>query len=50
MVKVINQTPEPDGTRKVYFLRVPPTIITAKEAVAWTFDQPGEEYNPLEET
>lgn len=50
MVKVVNQTPEPDGTRKVYFLRVPPTVTTAREAVAWTFDQPAGEYNPTEET
>src|SRR5262249_15129912 len=46
MVKVINSTAEPDGTRKAYFLRVPPTINTAKEAVAWTFDQPCQDYNP----
>ena len=34
MVKVINSTPETDGTRRSYFLRVPPTITTAREAVA----------------
>ena len=37
MVEVVNSTPEPDGSRKTYFLRVPPTIGTAREAVAWTF-------------
>ena len=37
MVEVENSTPEPDGTRKTYFLRVPPTVRTAREAVAWTF-------------
>lgn len=37
MVKVLNTTPEPDGTHKPYFLRVPPTTTTAMAAVAWTF-------------
>jgi hypothetical protein len=38
VVEVVNSTPEPDGTFKDYFLRVPPTVRTAREAVAWTFD------------
>ncbi|HEY9716086.1 MAG TPA: hypothetical protein V6C69_01350, partial [Trichormus sp.] len=50
MVCVINKTPEPDGTYKKYFLRVPPEISTAKEAVAWTFEQQTEEYMPGQET
>ncbi|MBI1807932.1 MAG: hypothetical protein HYR76_12880, partial [Ignavibacteria bacterium] len=50
MVKVINSTPEPDGTYKSYFLRVPPTITTAREAVAWTFDMKPEEYSPKRQT
>jgi len=37
MVKVVNSTPEPDGTYKDYFLRVPPNMETAEQAVAWTF-------------
>jgi hypothetical protein len=37
MVKVMNSTPEPDGSRKPYFLRVPPETKTASHAVAWTF-------------
>ena len=37
MVKVMNSTPEPDGSRKPYFLRVPPEITIARDAVAWTF-------------
>ena len=37
MVKVVNSTAESDGTRKEYFLRVPPNITTAHEAVAWGF-------------
>jgi hypothetical protein len=37
MVKVLNSTPEPDQSRKAYFLRVPPTLTRARDAVAWTF-------------
>jgi hypothetical protein len=36
-VKVLNSTPEPDGTYKDYILRVNPNIQTAYEAVASTF-------------
>ena len=50
MVKVLNSTPEPDGSIKSYFLRVPPTIKTAREAVAWTFDMKPEEYRPRKQT
>jgi hypothetical protein len=50
MVKVINSTAEADGTRKEYFLRVPPAITTAREAVAWTFSMNSEEYQPLKES
>lgn len=50
LVKVLNSTPEPDGTFKEFFLRVPPTISTAREAVAWTFGLTGDEYSPRKET
>lgn len=36
-VEVINATPEPDGTRKHFFLQVPAHMRTAREAVAWTY-------------
>jgi len=50
MVEVLNSTPEPGGERKTYFLRVPPDVRTADDAVAWTFGiEPGE-YNPVVET
>ena len=49
MVRVINSTPEPDGTSKIYFLQVPPSCVTAKEAVGWTFGIEGN-YNPIIET
>ncbi len=50
MVKVLNSTPEPDGSIKSYFLRVPPTITTAREAVAWTFEMKPEDYRPRKQT
>ena len=50
VVKVLNSTPEIDGTRKPYFLTVPQTCKTCKEAVAWTFTMEEKEYNPLQET
>ena len=50
MVEVANSTPEPDGTRKTYFLRVPPTMTTARAAVAWTFGLGAVEYRPVVES
>jgi hypothetical protein len=50
MVKVVNSTAEPDGSFKDYFLRVPPQITTAREAVAWTFDLPVHSYELAEQT
>jgi hypothetical protein len=49
-VRVLNSTPEPDGSRREYYLRVPPTVRTAREAVAWTFGMTAAEYVPEEET
>lgn len=50
MVEVLNSTPEPDGTTRVYFLRVPPTIRSARAGVAWTFGLTEAEYTPLAQT
>jgi hypothetical protein len=51
MVRVVNSTPEPDGTYRRYSLRVPPTMTTAREAVAWTFGiQRAEDYQPAMQT
>jgi len=50
MVKVKNSTPELDGTSKNYFLRVPPQIETARQAVAWSFGKESEMYMPGVET
>ena len=38
------------STERRYLLRVPPTIQTAAEAVAWTFQLPEEGYGPARET
>ncbi|WP_433370133.1 DUF6745 domain-containing protein [Actinoplanes sp. CA-142083] len=50
MVEVVNATPEPDGTSRIYWLRVPPTTRTAREGVAWTFGLTVDEYQPLLQT
>lgn len=50
VLRVVNSTPEPDGTRKEYWLRVPPEVRTAREAVAWTFGISANEYEPAAET
>jgi hypothetical protein len=49
-VRVVNRTPEPDGSLRDFWLRVPPTMTTAREAVAWTFNQPVEAYDPVAES
>ncbi|MFK0225313.1 DUF6745 domain-containing protein [Streptomyces sp. NPDC090303] len=50
MVEVVNSTPEPDGTHRTYWLRVPPATRTAREGVAWTFGLLPEAYEPLVQT
>jgi hypothetical protein len=50
MVKVVNSTPEPDGGFKDYFLRVPPTMKRARQAVAWTFGKDENIYDPAFQT
>ena len=49
-VEVVNGTAEPDGTSKRYFLRVPPQMRTAREAVAWTYGLSEAEYVPVRRT
>jgi len=49
-VEVTNSTPEPDGSHKRYILRVPPTITSCRDAVAWTFGMTGDQYDPDIET
>lgn len=54
VLEVVNRTPEPDGTFKHYFLRVPPHIRRAYDAAAWTFGidttNSLDVYNPQSET
>lgn len=53
MVRVEDATPLPDGSREIYWIRVPPTMETAHQAVAWTFGYEGDDvakYNPIYET
>jgi hypothetical protein len=50
MIRVLDATTRPDGTRRSYWLRVPPTIHTAREAVAWTFGMEAARYRPDRET
>jgi hypothetical protein len=50
MVEVTNSTPEPDGSSRRYWLRVPPDTRSAHEAVAWTFGLTPAEYRPLRQT
>lgn len=57
-VRVINSTPEPDGTSKVYWLRVPPNLHTriiftrgySHAAISWTFGYASHGYTPIVET
>ncbi|MFE0457954.1 DUF6745 domain-containing protein [Kitasatospora sp. NPDC058965] len=50
MVEVVNSTPEPDGSSRTYWLRVPPATRTARAGVAWTFGLTEEQYRPQRET
>lgn len=50
MVEVTNSTLEPDGGYRTYFLRVPPNMATAREAVAWTFGMSANDYRPVFES
>lgn len=48
-VQVQNGTPEPDGTYRQYFLQVPPTVRSARQAVAWTYGLSEFEYTALKQ-
>lgn len=49
-VEVANATVERDGSQRRYFLRVPPTVRSARRAVAWTFGLTRGEYQPAVES
>lgn len=50
MVELVNSTPEQDGSFRKYFLRVPPGVKTAHEAVAWANHETVETYHPQIQT
>jgi hypothetical protein len=51
MIRLINSTKEPDGSNKHYWIRVPPTMKTADEALAWiNWEDNPTNYNPSVET
>jgi hypothetical protein len=50
VVEVVNATPDEHGSSRRYFLRVPPNVPTAHEAVAWTFGLGAAEYVPARES
>ena len=47
-VEVVNGTPDTQGSRKRYFLRVPSHVRTPREAVAWTYGLTADQYAGLE--
>lgn len=50
-VEVQDASPDPEtGDFKRYFLRVPPDVKTAHEAVAWTFGKSVADYHPSRES
>lgn len=50
MIQLTNSTAEPDGTYKPYLIRVPPTMRTCLDAVAWINWKDGDTYRPIKET
>jgi hypothetical protein len=49
-VKLLNATPEQDGSFKEYLLRVPPYVQTPRAAVAWSFQMDEATYAPVVQT
>lgn len=45
-VRVLNSSPEPDGTYRTYILRVPAWIERPRQGIAWTFGLEESEYDP----
>jgi hypothetical protein len=50
IVEVKNGTPEPDGSCRRYFLRVPPAARTPRDAIAWTYGLTAAQYDVVVRT
>ena len=50
MLDVLNSTVEADGERHRFMIRVPPDMVSAHAAAAWTFGMDADEYLPLVES
>lgn len=50
MLELINSTPEPDGTSRMFYLRVPPDVKSVKQGVAWMHGLTEDQYHPEVET
>lgn len=50
LVRVVDPVPSADGGEQVHWLPVPPSVRTAREAVAWTFGKAERDYRPEVET
>ena len=46
ILKVVNASPEPDGSRREYYLRVSPDIENARDALEWTLSSWQDGYHP----
>ncbi len=49
-IQVTNKTAQIDGSFRTYLLAVSPDVMTAKQAVAWTFGLDEHDYDPFEES
>jgi hypothetical protein len=50
LVRVEDAVRDPDGRPHVHWLPVPPDMVSAREAVAWTFGKSAAEWGPVQET
>lgn len=47
ILRVLNATPEPDGTVRDFYMRVPNRMRNPRAAVAWTFGMSERQYHPM---
>jgi hypothetical protein len=50
IIEMVNSTPEPDGTHKKYYERVPPDMARVRQALAWQAQVEENSYSPDEES